>query len=121
MHQDQENHILYRSVRILEGAYAGLFLFSIFVLALYFLGNYQEFLDSSQTLLLDLLKRTSLICALTSGYYLIGLIIWMIRRRHLTPFRLLFGIVALGISIFFSLGTNFLLIILAPVNGVPGS
>ena len=119
MHHESEDHILFRSVRILEGACRALFFFTIFVLGLYFLGNYQEFLDSSQNLLLRVLKTVSLLTALVSLYYLLGLIIWGVHHRILMPGRTIFAFVAFGVSGALTFAANLILVILTPVIGGP--
>ncbi len=102
---------------MLEAATAFLLLFLLFVLGLFFLGNDQEFLDSSQTMLLDVLRLVSLLCALVALYYTIGLIVWMIRRGRFLLGRTLLGAVSILLGFGLSIGVNLVLVLLAPVSG----
>lgn len=62
------------------------------------MGNYQEFLDQSQTLLLQVVFFLSLLCAGTGAFYLVSLTAWMIQRRHFLILRVLYGVVATAIG-----------------------
>lgn len=107
----------YRSLRTLEGATAFLLLFLLFVLGLFFLGNYQEFLDSSQTMLLAVLRLVSLLCALVAVYYTAGLVVWMVRRGRFLAGRTILGAASIVLGFGLSLGVNLVLVLLAPVSG----
>ena len=61
-----------------------LFAFSLFLLALYLLGNFQSFLDRTQTLILSVLEWTTIIggilCLYRLGYQLISWV-WLKRFK----------------------------------------
>ena len=81
-------------MRILEGANV-FFLFALLLVAgLFVLGNFQEFLDESQLLLLQAASVLSMLCIASGVSYAVALVIWMIRRRHLMLLRLIYGILA---------------------------
>ncbi len=102
-------------MRLLEGMTAFFFVCSFVVLGLYLLGNYQEFLDDTQTLLLRILRIVGLLCALTGGYYTVTLLMWMVRRHRLLLFRFIYGLLATSIGLALSLSVTFLSVLLAPV------
>ncbi len=61
-------------------AYRSLFLFCLLVLVLYLLGNFQEFLDENQLMLLAVVRASSLAGTLLGGYCL-GFRAWLAARR----------------------------------------
>ncbi|HUX13423.1 MAG TPA: hypothetical protein VMW87_10360 [Spirochaetia bacterium] len=117
MHLTPTHPILYRLLRTLEGATAFSLLFLLFVLSLFFLGNSQEFLDSSQTLLLDILRFVSLVCGLVGLYYSVGLVAWMVSRRKFVFWRTILASAAVVLGTALSFGVNFVLVLLGPVTG----
>lgn len=114
-HKRHRGSVLYRTMRLLEGMTAFFFVGSLVVLGLYLLGNYQEFLDDTQTLLLGILRVAGLLCALTGAYYTVTLILWMIRRHRFLPFRFLYALLATSVGLALSLAVTFLSVLLAPV------
>lgn len=78
------------------------------VLGLFVMGNYQEFMDRSQNLLLQMLFFLGLLCVSTGLFYLASLIVWMVRRRHILVFRLIYGLVATAVGGASALGTGIL-------------
>lgn len=60
--------------------YRSLFLFCVLVLVLYLLGNFQEFLDDNQLMLLRVV-RVSTIAGALLGAYCLGLRAWLAFRR----------------------------------------
>ncbi|HET6487150.1 MAG TPA: hypothetical protein VFH83_12060 [Spirochaetia bacterium] len=62
-------------------AVAFFFVLSILLLYIYLVGNYQDFLDSSQIYLLSLL-RISLVLELASGFALAVFLGWRVARDH---------------------------------------
>jgi hypothetical protein len=81
-------------MRLLEGANLFSLLSLLLSAGLFVLGNYQEFLDSSQLLLLRVLSTSSMLCIASGVCYVVTLVIWMFRRGHFMVFRLLYGMVA---------------------------
>lgn len=79
---------------MLEAANLFFLLSVLLVTGLFVLGNFQEFLDSSQELLLVALSTLSTLCVASGICYVVALVIWMIRRRHVMAFRLLYGLLA---------------------------
>jgi hypothetical protein len=49
-----------------------------------------------------------LLCFATGIFYLVSLVIWMIRRRHFLVLRLLFALITTGIGAASSLGIGIL-------------
>ena len=90
--------VLFRTVRIVESANLMFFIGTLLVLGLFVLGNYQEFLDRSQTMLLQLVFFLSLLCVSTGLFYLGSLIAWMVRRRHFLILRVIYGLVATAVG-----------------------
>ena len=86
--------MLYRTLRILEGANLFFLLSLLMVTALFILGNFQGFLDSSQLMLLSLLSVLSVLCVASGITYLVALIIWMARRHHLMLLRIFYALLA---------------------------
>jgi hypothetical protein len=62
-------------------AVAFFFVLSLLLMYVYLLGNYQDFLDSSQTYLLDLL-RVSLVLELACALALAVLLAWRVASDH---------------------------------------
>lgn len=104
----QRNSVLFRTIRLLEGVNAFAFAGTVLVAGLFALGNYQEFLDGSQSMLLILVSFLSLLAVATGLSYVGSLIIWMIRRRRTLILRLLYGIVATAICAAFAVGIGLL-------------
>lgn len=111
------HHSLYHALRLIESITVFLFLGMLLVLALFFLGNYQEFLDSSQNMLLVILRVTSLASAVVGFYYLIALVIWMAIRKHPLILRTLFSLLVVGVSVLLALGSELVISFLHPVAG----
>ncbi len=73
---------LHWSADLLEKSLVFLFQFSLIVLALFILGNFQEFLDRSQDILLQTLIFSSLLGGILSIYWLIyQLVSWFVLKR----------------------------------------
>ena len=81
-------------MRLLEGANVFSLLSLAMVTGLFVLGNYQEFLDESQLMLLDLLSLLAMFGVASGLCYMVALVIWMIRRRHAMLFRFVYAVVA---------------------------
>jgi len=85
-------------MRLIEGANLFFLLSLLLVTALFVLGNFQGFLDTSLLMLLDLLSLLSILCIASGVCYVLALIVWMLRRRHLMVARLLYGVFATAIA-----------------------
>ncbi len=72
-----------------------LFTISVLLLLLYLLGNYQEFLDATQTFLLKLLTGSTLLEVLIAIYYLGFLSFWAVKYRIRYTLRIIFTAVSL--------------------------
>jgi hypothetical protein len=83
--------------------------------ALFVLGNYQEFLDSSLLLLVRLMSLLSLFCIASGLCYVIGLVAWMARRRHMMLLRFVYGVLAIGIGAAGTVSTGLLQALARPV------
>ncbi len=81
-------------MRLLEGANLFFLMSLLLVAALFVLGNFQNFLDTSLLMLLDLLSLLSILCIASGVCYILALVVWMVRRHHLMFARLLYGCVA---------------------------
>ena len=100
--------VLYRTVRILEGVNIYSLVTVLLVVALFVMGNVQQFLDSSLLMLLRLLSVFSLICIASGSFYLISLTAWMIRRRHLMALRSIYGLVSVVLGTLAATATGLL-------------
>lgn len=89
---------LFRTVRIVGSANAFFFVATLLVLGLFIMGNYQEFLDSSQVLLLQVLFFSGLLTLSTGLFYVVSLVTWMISRRRLVIVRLLYGLLSAAVG-----------------------
>jgi hypothetical protein len=107
--------ILYRTVRVLEGASFFSVAALLLVSALFILGNYQEFLDSSLDLLLRVMSGLSLVTIASGACYFAGLVAWMARRRHLMLLRAVYGIVAVAVGAAGSVSTGLLQALTQPI------
>ncbi len=101
----------FRLMRNVEGISLFFAFFMLLVAALYWIGNYQDFLSDSQRMLLEILEVSGLLCALTSAYYLILLSVWMIRRRFLVVPRIIYAISAIVLGGLFASASSFLTIL----------
>jgi len=90
--------ILFRTLRIVESANLLFFFGTLLVLGLFVMGNYQEFMDRSQSMLLQMVFFLGLLCVSTGLFYLGALIAWMIRRRHFLILRVIYGLVATAVG-----------------------
>jgi len=102
-------------MRIFEGFSVFFFIGMLLVLSTFLLGNFQEFLERSQLMLLGILRVTSLLCVLSSAYYGASLVIWMIRRRKLLLVRLVYDVFSVAIGVVVAFGANALTVLIAPV------
>ncbi|TVQ39239.1 MAG: hypothetical protein EA384_06985 [Spirochaetaceae bacterium] len=115
MHKRSRRSALYRNMRLLEGITGFFFACSLIVLGVFLLGNYQEFLDQTQNLLLRILRICGLLCAMSGVYYTTSLLLWMIKRRRLLPLRVVYALIATSTGIVLTVGVTFLTVMLAPV------
>lgn len=94
-----------------------LFFFSLLVLSLFLLGNFQNFLDSTQTMLLGIFETTSLLYVVAALFYIIILVVVAVGRKR--SFKFLSMLLSLfGAAAFFAtyLFFGFLFAWLKPVN-----
>ncbi len=93
------HHFLLRSVHLLESS--SIFFLSISILGflLYILGNFQSFLEETQLRILLIVQITGIIGFVVSLYYLVFLIVWIIRRRRVPMSRVAFSLLALLINV----------------------
>ena len=103
-HHSHGRSLLSVFLRIVESLTVFLLVLALLALSLYLIGNYQSFLDSTQRLLLTLLRASGGICAVAALHYTVLLIVWTISRRHLLLGRMIFGVVAtlIGLSLWLS-------------------
>lgn len=109
------HRLLFRTLRIVETGNVFSFLASLLVLGLFLIGNYQEFLDTSQFMLLDILAITSIVCVFTGLYYMVTLVMWMVRRRHLVLLRLLYALLATAVGVVLTVTLSLLSALAAPL------
>lgn len=111
MRPNLEHHrrsVLFRTLRIAESANVLFLSGSLLVLLLFVLGNLQGFLDRSLSMLLSMVFFLGLLCTATGVFYLVSLVVWTVRRRHLLVFRFLFGLISTGIGAASALGIGIL-------------
>jgi hypothetical protein len=89
-------------MRLLETANVFFLLSMLLVVGLFVLGNFQEFQDTSQVLLLRMLSVMSMLCIASGLCYVVALMIWMIRRRHVMVLRVLYGLIATAVGLIVS-------------------
>jgi hypothetical protein len=82
------------------------FILSLLVFALYLLGNFQEFLDSSQIFLLSLLRVSLLSEMLTALVYFV--MVFLLGRQRRYPARLVLCLLAAALSATLLLAVGFL-------------
>ena len=92
----------------LQKALAFSLLLSLSLLLLYALGNYQDFLDSSQLLLLDIVSVSLWASCLSAACVLPLLVVNGIRRRRFGWLRFLATLLALALSSALVAGLGFL-------------
>jgi hypothetical protein len=75
------------------------FLFSVVVLlsGLFLLGNFQEFLDSTQVFLLSLLRIATLTFIIVAVYHLLVLTVHLMRKGQVSFFAFLFSVLGMVI------------------------
>jgi hypothetical protein len=83
-------------------------LFALLVLFLYIIGNYQEFLDSSQLLLLKILEVVSLFGAIIGMYYIFFLFFIALLEKKIFILRFILTFLSIIVSIFLFSGIKFL-------------
>ncbi len=106
-----------RVMRFLESINIYFFLNVLLVFSLYMLGNFQKFMDSTLLMLMSILQIGGILCALTGGYYLFFLVIWMVRRRKFLIFRSFYSLFSVVSGLSITIGINFITVILEPVTG----
>lgn len=106
--------VLYRFVRFLESSTVFFLVSVLLTAALFVLGNVQEFLDESLTMLIDLLVVFSTL-GVTSGLcYVVALLVWMIRRHHVMAGRFALGVAATAIALVAAVGAGALGALVSP-------
>lgn len=100
-HHSHGRSLLSVFLRIVESLTVFVLVLALLALSLYLIGNNQSFLDSTQRLLLTLLRASGGICAVAALYYTVITAVWSISRRHLLLGRMIFGVVAtlVGLSL----------------------
>ncbi|MBN2535314.1 MAG: hypothetical protein JXB88_20710 [Spirochaetales bacterium] len=83
-------------------------LFSLLLLFLYIIGNYQEFLDSSQFLLLKLLEIISLFGAICGMYYIFFLFFIALLEKKILILRFILTILIIILCSILFTGIKFL-------------
>jgi hypothetical protein len=91
-HHSHGRSLLSLALRLVESLTVFLLVLALLALSLYVIGSHQDFLDSTQRLLLTLLKAAGGVCSIASLYYTVLAVIWSIRRHHLLLGRLIFGV-----------------------------
>ncbi len=90
-HHSHGRSLLSLALRLVESLTGFLLVLALLALGLYIIGSYQDFLDSTQRLLLTLLKSAGGVCSIASLYYTVLAAVWSFRRHHLLLGRLFFG------------------------------
>jgi len=93
---------------ILNRAFILFNIISLFLLFLYFLGNFQNFLDSTQVFILQLLEYSVLIAGLLGAYNLAVLIIITMKKGQPNFFRFFLLIISIIINFTLFLSLKFL-------------
>lgn len=94
-----------------------LFFFSMLVMSLFLLGNFQSFLDTTQTMLLAIFEGSSLLYVVAALYWVVVRIVLAVRRRRRVN---IVGVVLSLLGVAFLLGAylvfGFLIAWLKPLN-----
>ncbi|MBN1697813.1 MAG: hypothetical protein JW881_09890 [Spirochaetales bacterium] len=85
-----------------------LVLFSLLLLFLYIVGNFQEFLDATQIFLLKTLEITLLASAIIATYYIVFLFLIAFLEKKIYLLRLVLAIIAIIICLFLFIALKFL-------------
>lgn len=102
---------------VVAGITIFLFFFSLLVLALFLLGNLQNFLDSTQSMLLRIFEISSLLYVVSALYYVVLDIILAIRKkRRLHPVSMVLSIAGAALVFGTYLFFGFLITWLNPLN-----
>ena len=117
-YRGREHHpgsVLYHSLRIFESVSLFFCLATLIVSVVFVMGNYQEFQDETQFLLLEILRVAGVLCALSSLYYGGALLAWIVTRRHFLPGRLLYALTAVAVGAAGIAATSFVSVMASPV------
>ncbi|MFP4429823.1 MAG: hypothetical protein ACLFPV_01085 [Spirochaetaceae bacterium] len=90
-HHSHGRSFLSLALRLVESLSVFLLVLALLALSLYIIGSYQDFLDSTQRLLLTLLKSAAGVSSIASLYYTVLAAAWSLKRHHLLLGRLVFG------------------------------
>lgn len=93
-----------------------LFLSSLLLFGMYLLGNFQEFLDSTQTMLLTAVRLVSFLSGISSLYYAVSLVISMVYRKKTYFLRIVLSVLGSLASFALAAGASFLLALFASVR-----
>ncbi len=94
---------------VLRKASIFLFLLLLFLLLQFYLGNLQNFLDSTQLKLLTMVEITGLLFIIISVYYFVFLIISAVVEKRVRIFALLSSVLGAGVGIGVYFGVQFLI------------
>lgn len=92
------------------------FLSSLLLFGMYLLGNFQEFLDSTQTMLLTAVRIVSFLSGISGLYYAVSLVISMVYRKKTRFLRLALSVLGSLVSFALAAGSSFLLALFASVR-----
>ncbi len=101
---------------LLRRTHLFLFWFSLLVFLLFLLGNMQEFLDSTQRLLLSLLGFSSVLSAIIGCYVFIALIVYWIVWKKGQLIRLIFYVLTTAVACIMTLVAHGILVW---IRGIP--
>jgi hypothetical protein len=94
-----------------------LFVFTLLILSLFIVGNFQSFLDATQIMLLDLFEGTSLLYIVAALFYAGSVVVFSVRRKKAPKALPLAAVlVAAGGLAALHWVFSFLLVWLKPVN-----
>jgi len=101
---------------VLRRMHLFLFWFSLLIFLLFLLGNIQEFLDSTQRLLLTMLGFSSVLCVMIGCYVFIALIVYWIVWKRGQLIRLIFYVLTTAVACITALIAHGILIW---IRGIP--
>ncbi len=102
------DRVSFRLMRALESTSLFFVTFSLSVAVLYGIGNFQDFLDQSLFMLLWVLRVSSLLSVFVTAYYLLVMIVWMVRRRILVLPRVIYALASIVLLLGVLYGVTFL-------------
>lgn len=112
----RNSNALLRTVHGLEGLFAYALVLMLLTSALYAIGTYQAFLESTQMALVVITRWISAVGVFVGFYYLVALLSWMVTRKHRLFVRFVGGLLGLVVSVVLNLVSTGIILVVRPVQ-----